>query len=125
MKYTIDTNKSVQEIVDTITDKAPEHKFSVLYVHNIQNTLHDKGFELDNECQVLDICSAPKAHNILSRFIDTSMILPCKVSVYTSNNQTKISMINLSKLAPMLNEELEDIAIIIERELKELLDEIK
>jgi uncharacterized protein (DUF302 family) len=124
MKYTLSSQKSVQEIVDTLTQEASNHKFSVLHVHTIQDTLHEKGFELANECQVLDICSAPKAFEMLSQFIDTSMILPCKISVYTQNNQTHISMVRLSKLVSLINQELEEVALATEKELIALLQKI-
>lgn len=125
MKHIISSNKSVKEVVENIKEIAPSLKFSVLGGHDIQNTLQTKGFTLENECQVLDICSAVKAHELLTTDMNISMVLPCKISVYTNNDMTHISMINISKLAPMINEKFTKISKVIEDDLKKLIQQAK
>ena len=55
MQYIEISNKSVQEVVNSIKEVASKYSFGVLNVLNIQETLKSKGKNLENECQIIDI----------------------------------------------------------------------
>lgn len=99
MKYIVETSKSVSQAVADLEVAVKDHKFGVLHIHNLKQTLNSKGVEFENECQVLEICNPHKAKEVLSVDMSLNMALPCRISVYQENGITKIGMI---KPKPML-----------------------
>lgn len=125
MNYTVITNKTVNEAVKALEKTVKENKFGVLHIHNVKNTLNEKGVEFANECQILDVCNPHKAKEILSTDMLLSMVLPCKISVYQDNKQTKISMMNPTAVFPNINDTLSNLAQEVEQSLKTIIDQAK
>jgi hypothetical protein len=48
---------SPQEFEQSLRDAVQRHKFGILHVLDLKNTLHDKGIELDNEVLIYDVCN--------------------------------------------------------------------
>ena len=69
MQYIEISNKSVQEVVNSIKEVASKYSFGVLNVLNIQETLKSKGKNLENECQIIDICKPSYAEEFLNEDI--------------------------------------------------------
>ena len=80
MQYIEISNKTVQEVVDSIKEVAPNHGFGVQHIHNIKETLNSKGKELDAQCQVIDICNPNVAETFLNEDISLACIMPCKIA---------------------------------------------
>lgn len=125
MQYIQTTDKSVQKVVDLIKEVSSKYKFGVQHIHNIKETLKSKGVNLDNECQILDICNPFFAEKLLNEDMSISIILPCKISVYTQDNETVISMNSLVQLIDDINPDLINIAEEIQEELLKIIDEVK
>lgn len=125
MHYTEPSNKSVQEVVDTINEKISDYKFGVLHIHNVKETLKSKGVEFDRECQILDICNPNHAKNFLEENMALSVVMPCKITVYAQDGQTYISMNSLVQLVDDIHPEYVDQAQDIQETLLELIDEVK
>jgi len=125
MHYTENSNKSVQEVVDTIQEKISDYKFGVLHIHNVKETLKSKGVEFDRECQILDICNPNHAKNFLEENMALSVVMPCKITVYSEDNQTKISMNSLVQLVDDIHPEFIDKAEDIQETLLDLIDDVK
>lgn len=125
MHYTEMSNKSVQEVVDTIQEKISNYKFGVLHIHNIKETLKSKGLEFENECQVLDVCNPMYAKKLLETDISLSIIMPCKISVYSEDGQTIISMNSIVQLVDDVNPDLIEDAQEIQNILLDLIEEVK
>lgn len=121
----VESNKTVQEVVDTIVEIAPNHKFGVLHIHKIQDTLKSKGFDLSNECQVIEICSPSVAIEFLTTDITLSSILPCKISVFTKDGKTNISLNSLVQLVDDINPDLIDLASTAQDSLLKIIEEAK
>jgi len=121
MKYTSASNKSVEEVSLAIQETVKEFKFGVLHIHNIKETLISKGKNFEKECLVLDICNPNYAKEMLDYDMELSMILPCKISIYQDGNTTKISMLKISELIPILNKNLKEKADEIEKILLEII----
>lgn len=121
MKYTSQSEKSVEEVSLSIQETVKQFKFGVLHIHNIKETLINKGKNFEKECLVLDVCNPNYAKEILDQDMDLSIILPCKISIYQDENTTKISMLKISKLIPLLNKDLKEKALEIEKILLEII----
>lgn len=87
---TITTNKSFEEAVLAITQKATENGFRILHTHDIAATLSEKGFHRQ-PLKVIEICNAKYASKVLEKDVKISLMLPCPISVYVSDGKTYIS----------------------------------
>jgi uncharacterized protein (DUF302 family) len=125
VQYVETSNKSVQEVVDSIKEISSKYKFGVQHVHNVKETLKSKGIDLGNECQIVDICNPIIAQKLLSEDMSLSIIMPCKISVYTQDGETMIAMNSLVQLVDDINPDLIDVAQEAQEQLLEIIDEVK
>ncbi len=125
MQYIETSDKSVTELVKTIQEKIAEYKFGILHIHEIQNTLKSKGLEFDKECVVLDVCNPAYAKKLLDEDMKLSVILPCKIAIYSEDNQTYISMNSVVQLIDDINPDLVETAQEIQEILLELISACK
>jgi len=116
MKYIVTTEKSVQQAVEDLQQAVVDHKFGVLHIHNIKQTLANKGIEFENECHIFEVCNPQKAKQVLSIDMSMNMALPCRISVYQEDGQTKIGMINPTDMLAALSDNKEMAAIAAEVE---------
>lgn len=125
MQYIETSQKSVQEVVDLLKTTAPNFGFGVLHVHNIKKTLQSKGKDFQNECQVVDICNANIAEQVLKEDLSVSCIMPCKIAVYSQDDETHIILNSLVQLIDDINPELIVKDQEVQDELLKIIDEIK
>lgn len=125
MQYMEISNKSVQEVIDSLKEVAPRYKYGIQHIHNVQETLKSKGIDLGNECQIVDICNPIVAEKFLSEDMSLSIIMPCKISVYTLDGDTMIAMNSLVQLVDDINPDLIELAQEVQEQLLEIIDEIK
>jgi uncharacterized protein (DUF302 family) len=119
------SNKSVQEVVDCLKEVCAKYKFGVQHIHNVTETLKSKGINLGNECQIVDICNPIVAQKFLSEDMSLSIIMPCKISVYSQDGETMIAMNSLVQLVDDINPDLIDLAQETQETLLEIIDEVK
>ncbi|HTR00230.1 MAG TPA: DUF302 domain-containing protein [Candidatus Acidoferrum sp.] len=72
-----------------------------MHIHDLGATLRAKGLEFKEQCQVFEICNPLQAAKVLSVDMRLSMVLPCRISVFTEHGRTRIGVI---KPVPMLAE---------------------
>ena len=70
MKYIVETPKSVEQAVADLQAAVQGHKFGVLHIHNLQETLKKKGVDFPNACQIIEICNPQRAKEVLTEVID-------------------------------------------------------
>lgn len=88
--YTINTTKSFTEAVQSVGEEISKAGMRVLYVHDVQKTLDEKGFKRE-PFKIIEFCSAKFANEFLNKDIKIGLCLPCKINVYTKDGQTFIS----------------------------------
>ena len=88
--YTVTTEKSFDEAVKTVVQETKTAGFRVLYVHDVAETLKEKGFEIE-PFKIIEICNAKSAYTVLKADIKIGLCLPCKINVYQKNGKTFIS----------------------------------
>ena len=125
MQYVETSSKSVQEVVDCLKEVSSKYKFGIQHIHNVKETLKSKGIDLANECQIVDICNPQIAEKFLSEDMSLSIIMPCKISVYTQDGETMIAINSLVQLVDDINPDLIEIAQEAQERLLEIIDEIK
>lgn len=125
MQYSETSNKSVQQVVDSIKEVAPKYKFGVQHVHNVKETLKSKGVDFKNDCQIVDICNPIIAEQFLTTDMSFSIIMPCKISVYTEDGETMIAMNSLVQLVDDINPDMVEVAQTVQEQLLKIIDEVK
>ena len=88
--YTITTTKTFVEAVQSVQEEIARVGMRVLYVHDVQETLAEKGFARE-PFKIIEFCSAKYANEFLNKDIKIGLCLPCKINVYTKDGQTFIS----------------------------------
>ena len=88
--YTIITTKTFDEAVESVQEEIGKSGMRVLYVHDVQKTLGEKGFERE-PFKIIEFCNAKFANEFLNKDIKLGLCLPCKINVYTKECQTFIS----------------------------------
>ncbi|KKU50494.1 MAG: hypothetical protein UX71_C0001G0149 [Parcubacteria group bacterium GW2011_GWA1_47_10] len=88
--YTITTAKTFDEAVQSVQGEIAKVGMRVLYVHDVQQTLSEKGFQRE-PFKIIEFCSAKFANEFLNKDIKLGLCLPCKINVYTKDGQTFIS----------------------------------
>ena len=88
--YTKTTNKTFDEAVQSVQDEIAKALMRVLYVHDVQKTLDEKGFKRE-PFKIIEFCSAKYANEFLNLDIKIGLCLPCKINVYTKDGVTFIS----------------------------------
>ena len=125
MQYMEVSNKSVQEVIDCLKEVTAKYKYGIQHIHNVQETLKSKGIDLGNECQIVDICNPIVAEKFLSEDMSLSIIMPCKIAVYTQDGETMIAMNSLVQLVDDINPDLIELAQEVQEQLLEIIDEVK
>ena len=103
--YTTTTAKSFDEAVLSVQDEIANAGMRVLYVHDVEKTLSEKGFQRE-PFKIVEFCNAKYADEFLNIDIKIGLCLPCKINVYTKDGQTVISgmrPIVLQQLFPQAN----------------------
>ncbi|HVP55553.1 MAG TPA: DUF302 domain-containing protein [Candidatus Eisenbacteria bacterium] len=122
--YTVHSSKSLSEIDQALREAAQRHKFGVLNVLDIRQTLSNKGFELGRECRIYDVCNPQAASTALTHDISASVVLPCRISVFSDGDKTILATVRPTDLMRATGlSGVDDLATEIEREIRAMLDE--
>jgi len=122
--YSIESAKSIDDISALLEKLTPEHNFRILAIHNVTETLAEKGFEI-KPLKIYEVCNAGFAYNALSKNINVAMFMPCKIVLRQEKDKTVITLVRPSMISQMLPDSgLEDLAGEVEKQLKELIEKI-
>lgn len=88
--YTQKTSKSFDSAVKNVEEEIAKAGMRVLHIHNVQQTLKEKGFERDS-FKIIEFCNAKYANDFLNADIKIGLCMPCKINVYVKDGQTFIS----------------------------------
>ncbi len=88
--YTVTTNKDFDSAVKSVEEEIAKAGMRVLYVHNVQETLEEKGFVRD-PFKIVEFCNAKYANEFLNADIKIGLCMPCKINVYIHDGQMFIS----------------------------------
>lgn len=127
MLYVIDTPKDVETAARDLEAAVKRNKFGVLHVHNLQQTLKEKGVDFPNACRILEVCNPQRAQQVLTATMAVNMALPCRISVYQDGGKTKIGMIRPTALLALFPQAaaLKAVAEEVERETIRMIDEAR
>lgn len=93
MLFEVETHKTLAEIDQGLQEAAARHKFGILAVHNIRETMQKKGVEFGGECLIYEVCNPAQAKKVLEANPAISTALPCRISVYRTASGCKLAAI--------------------------------
>jgi uncharacterized protein (DUF302 family) len=123
--YTCETNKSFDEVVAQIQDRTAARGFRVLFVHDIQGNLAEKGLGR-TPFKIIEICNSKFAHTVLDINEDVGLFMPCKINVYTKGGKTIISAMRPAMISEFFaSKELKEAADEVDAIVRSIVDEVK
>ena len=88
--YTITTTKTFDVAVASVQEEIVKAGMRVLYVHDVQKTLGEKGFKRE-PFKIIEFCNAQFASEFLTIDVKLGLCMPCKINVYIKDGKTVIS----------------------------------
>ncbi|HEY8393448.1 MAG TPA: DUF302 domain-containing protein [Thermaerobacter sp.] len=126
LDYTVATDKPLDEAIQSLQEALAERKFSALWHLHVNEKLREKGFDLEPDFHIFEVCNPAKAKQALETDQKVGYLLPCKIVVYADRNdgnRTKIGLLRPQALIDLLgNERLRDLASEVEQELRAAVD---
>ena len=87
---------------DTIKKEMAAHAkilgFGVLNVYEFKELLEKKGFPIERDITVFELCNPKKAQGALRAFPEISVYLPCRLSVYEEAGVTCLATIGIGDM---------------------------
>jgi len=100
--YIVDSAKPFDQAAADLDAAVKAENFGVLHVHDLGNTLRNKGQVFTEQCKVFEVCNPAQASKVLATDMRLNMALPCRISVFTDRGRTRIGMIRPAQmLAPL------------------------
>ncbi len=123
--YSVTTTKSFDEAVKSVEEQTQASGFRVQHIHDVQTTLEEKNFKIE-PLKIIEVCNAKFAYSALEIDLAVSLLMPCKINVYSSKGQIIISTIRPTGLASIFNkQELQTFAEEVEKVLIGIIDQSK
>jgi uncharacterized protein (DUF302 family) len=122
--YQKSSKHSPQEVEQSLREAVQRHKFGILHVLDLKNTLHDKGIDLENEVRIYDVCNPVAASQALHQDMATATVLPCRIAVCSNAVGSTIATVKPTDLFAATGlRHADTLARDIERELFAIIDE--
>ena len=124
MTYSKHSLRSFEEVDKRLHEAAARHKFGILHVHDLKQTLQSKGIELGSECKVYDVCNPQAASKALHTEMRVSTVLPCRISIFSENQGCTIATVRPTSLLEATGlDGVASLAEEVEREVLAIIDE--
>lgn len=92
------TATALDAVCQSLPEIAQRHRFSVLGMHDLKEKMASKGVFFGRECRVFEVCNPHQAKEVLSRAMEISTALPCRISVYQEGGCTVLATIKPTML---------------------------
>ena len=116
--------KSIDKVCMDLEEAVKRHRFGVLTIHNLKETLIQKGIAFDSECRIYEVCNPQQAKNVLEKDLSLSTALPCRISVYEEGGKIKLATMRPTVLMGEFQRgELWEVAKEVEKLLIEMMEE--
>ncbi len=103
MLYEIESKKKIDQVCQDLEKAVVNHKFGVMAVHNLKETMKKKGVEFDRECRIFEVCNPHQAKKVLEKNMEISTALPCRISVYVEEGKVKLATLKPTILVSQFN----------------------
>lgn len=98
MIYKTQTHYPVDRVKAQLTVKAKQLGFGILGSYEFKKILAEKGFAIEQDITVYELCNPAGAQKALSSMPDISVYLPCRLSIYEENGVTTLATIGIEDM---------------------------
>ncbi|MBT5933911.1 DUF302 domain-containing protein [Sulfurimonas sp.] len=98
MLYTVKSNVDLKTIKDEIPEKAKDNGLGILNEYPFKDILKAKGHPIEQDITVYELCNPVTAEEVLSKYPEVSVYLPCRVSVYEKDGQVILSTVEMDEI---------------------------
>jgi uncharacterized protein (DUF302 family) len=98
------SDKSLSQTAADLQIAAQRHRFGVMHVHNLKETMAKKDVQLGRECLIYEVCQPQQAKKVLEQNVGVSAMLPCRISLYEENGQTVLATLKPTALVEFFDE---------------------
>ena len=124
MLHIVESKKPLDTVIRDLEAAVTRHKFGILGVHDLRETMGKKGVAFGRECRILEVCNPHQAKKVLEANLEISTALPCRISVYEAGGVIKLATIKpTSMIALYPNPELRGVAEEVEATLNRIMEE--
>ena len=103
MIYKIISDKPIEMIKAEIVNHAKESGFGVLGSYEFKKILSSKGFPIQRDITLYELCNPSAAQEILDAMPEASVFLPCRLSLYEENDKSVLATIDIEAILHTLN----------------------
>ncbi|PIO07350.1 hypothetical protein COU59_03420 [Candidatus Pacearchaeota archaeon CG10_big_fil_rev_8_21_14_0_10_34_12] len=122
--YIVETEKSFEDAVVSVLKSVDKRGWALFQVYDVKERLSAKGFEHE-KLKIIEICSAKHASNFLNKNKLISLCMPCKINVIEDNGKVSIVGMKPTMISQFFPEVSKEEALVIEKEVKEIVDNSK
>lgn len=124
--YTIQTQKTFDVAVADVQTQISANGFRVLYVHDVQKDIAEKGFKIE-PFKIIELCNAKYATQFLNAEMKIGLCMPCKINVYQKDGRIYISTMQPGIIFPQFfpHANLGDAPAEIDKILRDIIDASK
>ena len=83
---------SLEETIKRLKLALSEVGFGVLWELNFKDKLAEKGFELEPNFYVFEVCNPSKAEKVLKEWLMAGYFLPCKMAAYEKVGEVYVGL---------------------------------
>lgn len=124
MLYETISPRTPEQAGKALEAAASRHKFGVLAIHNLKETMAKKGVDFAKECLIYEVCNPVQAKRVLEANPSISTALPCRIAVFEEGDHTKLSTLKPTALLALFGSpELEPIAREVEEAIVAMMNE--
>jgi len=98
MIYKTQTQWPLDAVKTQLTEKAKQLGFGILGSYEFKKILTEKGFDIEQDITVYELCNPAGAQEALNNVPDISVYLPCRLSVYEEEGVTTLSTIGIEDM---------------------------
>lgn len=124
MLYLVESTKSLDRVAGDLEQAVARHKFGILGVHNLKESMAKKGVAFERECRIFEVCNPHQAKRVLETNLEISTALPCRISLYEEGGKTKLATIKPTTMIALYQKpELKGVAGEVEATLMAIMTE--
>jgi len=98
MIYKTTTQYPLATVKSQLEEHAKTVGFGVLGMYEFKKILKDKGYEIERDITVYELCNPVAAQSALDTLPEISVYLPCRLSVYEEEGKTVLATIGIEDM---------------------------
>jgi len=124
MLIKLSTNKTISEAAAALQAAVQANHFGVMQVHNLKETMAQKGLAFARECLIFEVCQPQQAKQVLDENMSVSTALPCRISLYEEDGKTILATLKPTALLALFNTpQLKGVAQEVETTIAKIMNE--